>query len=80
MQARAVVVVGLPFPNMNSPELQERMKYVSKLAKDNGEQKDAGRELYENLCMNAVNQSIGQSRFHFFAPRSGSIKPVKRHR
>lgn len=36
------------------------MKYVSKLSKNNGSQKDAGRELYENLCMNAVNQSIGE--------------------
>lgn len=59
-QARAVVVVGLPFPNINSPELQERMKYVNKLSKEAGSQKDAGRELYENLCMNAVNQSIGE--------------------
>jgi len=62
--ARAVVVVGLPFPNINSPELQERMKYVSKLSKANGSQKDAGRELYENLCMNAVNQSIGRAIRH----------------
>jgi len=62
--ARAVIVVGLPFPNINSPELQERMKYVNKLSKENGEQKDAGRELYENMCMNAVNQSIGRAIRH----------------
>jgi len=54
--ARAVVMVGLPYPNASSPELKERLKYVSK---QKGEAKDAGKELYESLCMNAVNQSIG---------------------
>ncbi len=31
--ARAVVMVGMPFANMHSPELAERMKYVRELAK-----------------------------------------------
>lgn len=31
--ARGVVMVGMPFANMNSPELVERMKYVRELAK-----------------------------------------------
>jgi len=57
--ARAVVMVGLPYPNASSPELKERLKYVSSLSKQKGEPGDAGKELYENLCMNAVNQSIG---------------------
>lgn len=57
--ARAVIMVGLPYPNASSPELKERLKYVSNLSKQKGEKEDAGRELYENLCMNAVNQSIG---------------------
>ena len=42
------------------------MKYVKRLEekrgvtkKENG-QKDAAAELYENMCMNAVNQSIGE--------------------
>jgi hypothetical protein len=66
-----VVVVGLPFPNLGSPELQERMKYVKSLSVDaantgNGSKgatqvRDPARELYENMCMNAVNQSIGRS-------------------
>lgn len=60
--ARAVVMVGLPYPNANSPELKERLKYVSNLSKQKGEAGDAGKELYENLCMNAVNQSIGARR------------------
>lgn len=57
--ARAVVMVGLPYPNASSPELKERLKYVSNLSKQKGGTEDAGKELYENLCMNAVNQSIG---------------------
>jgi len=57
--ARAVVMVGLPYPNASSPELKERLKYVSNLSKQKGETKDAGKELYENMCLNAVNQSIG---------------------
>lgn len=60
--ARAVIIIGLPFANIRSPELQERMKYVSRLDSKRflGERKDAGLELYENMCMNAVNQSIGE--------------------
>jgi len=63
--ARGVVIVGLPFANLGSPELRERLKYVKNLElqrrispKERG-QKDAAAELYENMCMNAVNQSIG---------------------
>lgn len=67
--ARGVVIIGLPFANLGSPELRERLKYVKRLeelqqatgkpsTKDKG-QKDAAAELYENMCMNAVNQSIG---------------------
>ena len=63
------MIVGLPFANLGSPELRERMNYVKRLeqrqlasglahTKASGA-KDAGTELYENMCMNAVNQSIG---------------------
>ena len=74
--ARAVVIVGLPYPNKGSPELRERMNYVKRLAERrtassnrriNGTAqsatKDPASELYENMCMNAVNQSIGTPRF-----------------
>ena len=64
--ARAVIIVGLPFANLASAELRERMNYVNRLEqkRENGPKKgpgvkDAGTELYENMCMNAVNQSIG---------------------
>lgn len=62
--ARAVVVIGLPFPNKNSPELQGRMQYANEVELRSGVKrlasgKDAATEMYENMCMNAVNQSIG---------------------
>lgn len=62
--ARAVVVIGLPFPNKNSPELQGRMRYANEVELRSGVKsltsgKDAATEMYENMCMNAVNQSIG---------------------
>jgi len=67
--ARAVIIIGLPFANLNSPELRERMKYVNRLETKSGlqrkpTQKDAASELYENMCMNAVNQSIGRAIRH----------------
>jgi len=66
--ARAVVIVGLPFANLASPELRERMAYVSRQQQQRGVKpvgaKDAGTELYENMCMNAVNQSIGRAIRH----------------
>ncbi|KII90522.1 hypothetical protein PLICRDRAFT_697066 [Plicaturopsis crispa FD-325 SS-3] len=58
--ARCVVIIGLPFANLASPELQERMKYVDHLRGKAG----ASTELYTNMCMNAVNQSIGRAIRH----------------
>ncbi|GJJ13140.1 hypothetical protein Clacol_007390 [Clathrus columnatus] len=75
--ARGVVVVGLPFPSLASVELKERMRYVSELEKTlklksncsvsvghDSNAKDAGMELYENICMRSVNQSIGRAIRH----------------
>lgn len=45
---RCVVMVGLPFANVGSVELQERMKYVEKLP---GAGSDAAREMYEVSLM-----------------------------
>ncbi|XP_019886547.1 ATP-dependent DNA helicase DDX11 isoform X2 [Ooceraea biroi] len=55
---RCVIVVGLPYPNIKSPELQEKMKYL------NEHKSDAGNSFYENSCMKAVNQCIGRSVRH----------------
>ncbi len=48
-------MIGLPYPNPNDPVLIEKMTYINNRLKD----KNAGNEYYENLCMKAVNQSIG---------------------
>ncbi|KAH8918422.1 DNA repair helicase [Atractiella rhizophila] len=58
--ARTVVVCGIPYPNANSPELNERIKYVNEL--NGGE--EAGRQLYQNIAFKAVNQSIGRAIRH----------------
>ncbi|EJC97956.1 DNA repair helicase [Fomitiporia mediterranea MF3/22] len=63
--ARAVVLVGIPYPNLGSPELRERMKYLDKKMVGRGNNTGrAGNELYENLAMRAVNQSIGRAIRH----------------
>lgn len=56
---RGVIVVGLPYPYCNSPEIQERMSYLDKTLGAG-----SGAEYYENLCMKAVNQCIGRSVRH----------------
>ncbi|XP_073477770.1 ATP-dependent DNA helicase DDX11 isoform X2 [Aquarana catesbeiana] len=60
---RCVVMVGMPYPNIRSPELQEKMAYLDKtVPKTSGV--SAGRALLENLCMKSVNQSIGRAIRH----------------
>ncbi|KAF9956798.1 DEAD H (Asp-Glu-Ala-Asp His) box helicase 11 [Mortierella alpina] len=73
---RGVIVVGMPFPNKGSPELQERMRYMDQVQYSERQQQQlqtgsstamrmtAGSEYYENLCMRAVNQSIGRAIRH----------------
>ncbi|XP_075971830.1 ATP-dependent DNA helicase DDX11 [Anticarsia gemmatalis] len=56
---RCVMVVGMPYPNVKSPELQEKMNYLNKT-----EGGGAGSIYYENLCMKAVNQCIGRAVRH----------------
>ena len=75
--ARCVVVVGLPYPNAQDPELMERMKYLDRRAAAAAAAANsagsiatttstltAGREYYENVTMRAVNQAIGRSIRH----------------
>ncbi|KAK6204410.1 ATP-dependent RNA helicase CHL1 [Scheffersomyces amazonensis] len=66
--ARAVVMVGLPFPNAYSGEIIAKRKFIeSSTLRNGGSQSDANinsRNFYENICMRAVNQSIGRSIRH----------------
>ncbi|KAM8751701.1 ATP-dependent DNA helicase DDX11 isoform 1-T1 [Acanthopagrus schlegelii] len=60
---RCVVMVGMPYPNIKSPELQEKMSYLDKHLPHAGG-RSPGQALIENLCMKAVNQSIGRAIRH----------------
>lgn len=53
--ARCVIVIGMPYPNKNSPELAEKMAYLDRKF-GNG----SGGEYYENICLKSVNQCIGE--------------------
>ncbi|KAF2743829.1 DNA repair helicase [Sporormia fimetaria CBS 119925] len=62
---RGVLVVGLPFPNAHSADWKAKMQYISaKTFKAGADGKAAAREVYENACMRAVNQSIGRAIRH----------------
>lgn len=61
---RAVIVVGMPFANIKDSELQARMQYLDRRASSSGGGGITGREYYTDLCMKAVNQSIGRSIRH----------------
>ncbi|KAJ3176985.1 DEAD H (Asp-Glu-Ala-Asp His) box helicase 11 [Geranomyces variabilis] len=65
---RLVIVVGMPFPNLRSPELQEKMRYIQArgATRSNGAEEPltTANAYYENLCMKAVNQSIGRAIRH----------------
>ena len=65
---RGVVVVGLPFPNIQSAQWKAKLEYVEKSTINRGGSRDDGkaaaRSFYENACMRAVNQSIGRAIRH----------------
>ncbi|KAJ3225682.1 DEAD H (Asp-Glu-Ala-Asp His) box helicase 11 [Clydaea vesicula] len=50
---RAVIMVGLPFPNLASLELKEKLSFLKRSSNN----KNVANEFYENMCMKAVNQS-----------------------
>ncbi|VDP84313.1 unnamed protein product [Echinostoma caproni] len=54
--ARAVIVIGMPYPNPNSPLLREKMAYLDR--------QFGSRPHYEALCMRAINQAIGRAVRH----------------
>ncbi|KAB5511721.1 helicase C-terminal domain-containing protein [Coniochaeta sp. 2T2.1] len=75
---RCVVVVGLPYPNINSPEWKAKIEYIESSTLERltagdppisreeavAQSKQAARDFYENACMRAVNQSIGRAIRH----------------
>ncbi|KAK6465114.1 ATP-dependent RNA helicase CHL1 [Scheffersomyces coipomensis] len=66
--ARAVIMIGLPFPNAFSGEIIAKRNFIETTTlKNGGSKQDAtnnSRNFYENICMRAVNQSIGRSIRH----------------
>lgn len=62
---RCVMVVGLPFPNLETPEWKAKMQHLESRAVARGEPSGrASREHAENVCMRAVNQAIGRAIRH----------------
>ncbi|KAL7939362.1 helicase C-terminal domain-containing protein [Trichoderma chlorosporum] len=73
---RCVMVIGLPYPNIASPDWKARLEYIestieARLIKEGqsgsdatAQAKQAARDFYENACMRAVNQSIGRAIRH----------------
>ena len=58
---RCVVVVGLPFPNLQTPEWKAKLEYIEARAVARGEAAGrAGKAHAENVCMRAVNQAVGR--------------------
>lgn len=60
---RCVQMVGLPYPSIASVEIQVKMAYLDDQKRSNP-RGISGKEYYENLCMKAVNQSIGRAIRH----------------
>ncbi|KAM0551332.1 hypothetical protein ACHAPJ_008438 [Fusarium lateritium] len=73
---RCVIVIGLPYPNIASPDWKAKIEYIETTTQNNliaqgtakeeavGRGKQTARDFYENACMRAVNQSIGRAIRH----------------
>ncbi|CAK4031720.1 ATP-dependent RNA helicase chl1 [Lecanosticta acicola] len=62
---RCVVVVGLPYPNLETPEWKAKTQYLDQRAAERGASRGkASREHAENVCMRSVNQAIGRAIRH----------------
>ena len=64
--ARCIFIVGIPYPDITDPELKEKMRLLDKEQRENPETSSgiSGRDYYHNLCMRAVNQSVGRAIRH----------------
>lgn len=56
---RCVIVIGMPFANQRSLQLQEKIKFYEETLGPG-----FGKFYYDNLCFKAINQSIGRSIRH----------------
>ena len=56
---RLLIIVGMPFSNIKSIEIKEKMKYYDKLYIKKKSSIN-GNEYYENLCIKNINQTIGR--------------------
>ncbi|QIW99732.1 hypothetical protein AMS68_005250 [Peltaster fructicola] len=62
---RCVVVIGLPYPNLETPEWKAKIQYLEQQASRPGQERASiSREFAENACMRAVNQAIGRAIRH----------------
>ncbi|AQZ19053.1 CHL1 (YPL008W) [Zygosaccharomyces parabailii] len=65
---RAVVMTGMPFPNVFSGEMLVKKNYLeSKILRHGGSREEATsavREFFETICLKAVNQSVGRAIRH----------------
>ena len=58
--ARCVLVVGLPYPDVTDPVLQEKMANLDA----SPDKAISGQEYYRNLTLRAVNQTVGRAIRH----------------
>ena len=58
---RILIIVGMPYSNIKSIEIREKIKYHEKISKENGYEND----YYENNCIKSINQTIGRSIRHY---------------
>ncbi|KAG5518111.1 hypothetical protein PMAC_003297 [Pneumocystis sp. 'macacae'] len=74
---RGVIIVGLPFPNIQSAEWKAKLEFIENNSRQNFINnpsiqegsienfiKSIKKEYYENTCMRSVNQSIGRAIRH----------------
>jgi len=61
--ARCVILFGMPYPNLKSHEIKIKMEFYNSLYKE-GKSSISGDDYYENICMKAVNQTIGRAIRH----------------
>jgi chromosome transmission fidelity protein 1 len=56
---RCVIIIGLPYPNITDPEIQEKMALMDRTCNSVN-----GQAYYQNLCLRAINQSVGRAIRH----------------